>query len=377
LTAWGLALAVAIVAGPIAVMVLGLVVFPIDFIAKMLGLGRAGGLATVYLRTAEAAFAPEGLPTWLPRIAVLVLGVFGLIAFAAAWMSANRRRLRGAFWWRLLRPPLSSAEALEHCWAAIWDLVRGAAPLEQPPPRELGRRYIELVGENIGQPRFRELLLAVHDLDAHRDLVFALVSESRRRQLVRRPTTEETTERQAEVFDLAGVARDYLVEVVGGALSVPVVTEPQSITFAPEAYWRGETHRVCDRPAAIARLVHECVELGAEQVVIVSAATETSGPHALTRPRLDGRGRYGEHLQSTEAATLRDVVRLASKGAVTLFTIRPTHNPVGPFDFAGGFDDRSDRRHPLDETMAMGYEDAYHQFIEPVVGGSGEQVGQS
>jgi len=27
--------------------------------------------------------------------------------------------------------------------------------------------------------------------------------------------------------------------------------------------------------------------------------------------------------------------------------------------------------------MSRGYEDAYHQFIEPVVGASGERVGQT
>ena len=59
-----------------------------------------------------------------------------------------------------------------------------------------------------------------------------------------------------------------------------------------------------------------------------------------------------------------------------IFTIRPVHNPIGPFDFSGGFDDRSHRRQPLDELMIRGYEDAYHQFIEPVVGASGERVGQ-
>ena len=54
-----------------------------------------------------------------------------------------------------------------------------------------------------------------------------------------------------------------------------------------------------------------------------------------------------------------------------IFTIRPAHNPIGPFDFAGGYDDRSHRRQGLGELMSRGYEDAYHQFIEPVVGASG------
>jgi hypothetical protein len=52
------------------------------------------------------------------------------------------------------------------------------------------------------------------------------------------------------------------------------------------------------------------------------------------------------------------------------------HNPIGPFDFAGGYDDRSHRRQGLGELMGRGYEDAYHQFIEPVVGASGERMEQ-
>ena len=64
-----------------------------------------------------------------------------------------------------------------------------------------------------------------------------------------------------------------------------------------------------------------------------------------------------------------------SRASARVFTIRPSHNPIGPFDFGGGYDDRSDRRQPLDELMSRGYEDAYHQFIEPVVGASGERVG--
>ncbi len=38
-----------------------------------------------------------------------------------------RRRVRGPFWWRAIRAPLSSAEATAHTWHAMWDLVRGAA----------------------------------------------------------------------------------------------------------------------------------------------------------------------------------------------------------------------------------------------------------
>ena len=255
----------------------------------------------------------------------------------------------------------------------MWDLVRGATQLKQPTPAELGRRYMEMLTENIGQPGFRELLVVVHDVDAHRDLIFALVGEDRRRDLIRRPTSDAADVRRAEVFDLATVARDHLPDAVAAALTIPLATEWHRVTFAPDAYWRGETHRLCDRPSSVIRLIDELIDLGVEQIVLVSAAPESRGPHALAAARLDGRGRLGEYLQSTEASIVRDAT--TTTGGVRIFTVRPSHNPIGPFDFDGGYDDRSHRRQGLGELMSRGYEDAYHQFVEPVVGASGERVG--
>jgi hypothetical protein len=57
-----------------------------------------------------------------------------------------------------------------------------------------------------------------------------------------------------------------------------------------------------------------------------------------------------------------------------IFLICPAHNAVGPFDFTGAYDQASDRRQTLTELMERGYEDAYRQFIEPVVGASGEHL---
>ena len=60
--AWALAASVAIVALPTAAVAVGLVVFPIDFLLKMVGAGGAAGLVGAYLRFADAAFAPDMLP---------------------------------------------------------------------------------------------------------------------------------------------------------------------------------------------------------------------------------------------------------------------------------------------------------------------------
>ena len=370
-----LGVSLAVVAVPIAAVALGLIVFPIDFVLKMIGVGGAAGLVAAYLHLAQAAFAPEALPTWLPRVVLLVLGGAGIVAAVDGWFGggAASRRSLGAAWWRTLRAPMSSSQAIDHCWRVMWDLVRGATQLKGPTPAELGRRYVEMLSENIGQPGFRELIVTVHDADAHRDLLFALVGEDRRRDLIRRSTSEAADGRRAEVFDLAGVARDHLPDAVAAALTIPLATEWHRVTFAPDGYWRGETHRLCDRPAALIRLIDELIDLEVAQIVLVSAAPELPGPHALASPRLDGRSRLGEYLQSSEASVVRDATTTTE--GVRIFTIRPSHNPLGPFDFAGGYDDRSHRRQGINELISRGYEDAYHQFIEPVVGASGDKVG--
>jgi hypothetical protein len=361
----------ALVAVPIAAVAVGLMVFPIDFVLKMVGVDRAGGLVHAYLTQAEDAFAPTALPTWLPRLVLLVLGSAAIVALVDG-LRTWKRPVRGATWWHMVRAPLSAREAADHCWQTLWELLRGAVKLRTPAPSELARRYTELLAENIGQPGFRELVIATHDVDAQRDLIFALVGEDRRRDLIRRSTTRAAEARRAEVFDLNGVARDYLPDAVTAALTVPLVTDWHSMTFAADGYWRGETHRLCDRPASLIRLIDELIELGAEQIVLVSAAPEAPGPHALTAPRIDGRGRLGEYVQSSEAAVVRDATTTTE--GVRIFTIRPAHNPIGPFDFGTGYDDLSRRRPVMSELMSQGYEDAYHQFIEPVVGASGDRL---
>ena len=374
--AGAVALAAIVVAVPLAALVLGLAVFPLDFVARMLGAGGtdgAGGLAGAYLQIARAAFSPDALPTWLPRIVVLVIGGAVTVVVCWAWVSHGARRRRGPVWWRLMPPPLARAEAVEHCWRVMWNLLRGAAQVKQPRAADVGRSYTELLAENLGQPGFRELLIAVHDLDTHRDLLFALVAESRRRDLFRRATIQEADERRADVLELHGVAREYLSDALAAALAIPLATAVHSLTFEADSFWCGESHRLCDRPGAVTRLLEELAGLGVEQAILVSAAPESTRPHALVAPRLDWRALAGECLQSTEAAAIRDLMR--AKRPPRLFAIRPGHNPIGPFDFGGGYDDASDRPQPLAELMSRGYEDAHQQFIEPVLAASGDGVG--
>jgi hypothetical protein len=131
---------------------------------------------------------------------------------------------------------------------------------------------------------------------------------------------------------------------------------------------------MCQRPGSVSRLFEELAGAGVSQLVVVTAVSASSAPHRLRVPRLDARSRLGEFVAAAEAAALRDAMDHALLRFDSVYVICPSHNPVGPFDFNGAYDEASDRRHSTLELMERAYEDAYHQFIEPVVGASGEQI---
>jgi hypothetical protein len=111
-----------------------------------------------------------------------------------------------------------------------------------------------------------------------------------------------------------------------------------------------------------------------EQVIVVNAVHARMTPHKLTVPSVDVRHRLGDAIAAMEAATLRDALSAEWQGFQAVYTIAPAHNPVGPFDVIGAYDQTSDRHQALAEVIERGYEDARRQFIEPVVGASGEHL---
>lgn len=354
---------------PLVFLALGLGVYFVGLLLGMAGLAAGADLMARYAGALSAAFSPGALPTWLPRlialaviITLVVLVVGGVIAARATPL---RRRSRGPGAWALLGAPLDATRATRHFVSGLWDLLKGGASIKAPQAADLSRRFGELLSDNLGQPGFCELLLTAHDLDARRDLVFGLVREPYRRALF--PPPGSAGPRRAEAFDLSGLARDHLVDALRASLSIPGLTEPVLLRFAPEAYWRGEAHRLVDRPGSLGRLLEEAAAAGAEQLIIVTAAPEPPGPHELGRPRLDPMGRLSEHAAALEAAAVRDAVMHLQHRFRAVYEIRPVHNPIGALDLRGAYDERSDREQPLAELIERGYADAYHQFIEPVV----------
>ncbi len=377
---WALLGAAAAIALPIALLAIAVLVAVAGLFLTLVGLSATAATITAgFNRWIESIFSPGVLPAIVPRLVLFAI-LLGLLALATSLVvgmarARARRRQRRGLLWRLVGAPLSGVRILDRTASELWKLIRGAAPLASPAPPELARKYVELLTENLGQPGFRELLLTVHDEDARRDLVFALLRDAHRSRFFARPGgTEAAANRHVEAFDLGGVARDHVFDALAGALAVPIATEPHLITFSPEGPWRGETHRVCDRPGALSRLLEEVAAAGAEQVILLTAAPPPARPHELSAGRADLRGRAGEQLAAFETAGVRDVLEQFAGRFARLFVIRPAHNPLGPLDFGGVYDERSDRVHALGELADRGYEDAYRQFIEPIVGASGERM---
>src|SRR5262249_36214747 len=146
------------------------------------------------------------------------------------------RRTVGGWWWRLLGAPLDASAARTLVARAIWDLIRGAAPIKPPDNPALGRRYAEVLVESLVQPGFRELMMVVTDVDTRSDIVAAMLREPYRREFTARRAGRE---QGAEILDLAGLGRDHALDVVAGALTLPLGTDPYLVTFGRDSYWRG------------------------------------------------------------------------------------------------------------------------------------------
>ena len=302
------------------------------------------------------------LPPAFSRIAILTWALL-----VACWVGAvvlqerrapARRRASGSWLWRIFGAPIEAQRARDLFTGTLRALLHG-------------RGYAEVLNEGLGQPGFRELVVIATDLDARRDVVAALLRDPYRGEFF---APRPDRERRAEVLDLAGSGGPQVLEIVGGALTPPLGSEPQLLTFARDSFWRGETHRLCDRPAAVSRLLEELAAAGASQAIIVSAVAPATTPHRLSAARLDFRHRLGEALAAGEAAALRDAMEMARLRFDGVYLICPAHNPVGAFDFGGAYDEASDRTQDVAELLERAYEDAYRQFIDPVVGASGEHL---
>lgn len=374
IVAWMGAALIAVLLIPLLVLLAGLLVFLIGFFLEMVQVSQGASMIAAYSAWLQAAFSGTGLPTVVPRAVTIVLaatiGVVGVSAFLAGRV-AGSRRMQGGWWWRMAGAPLDARATADRFADALWELIRGAAPLARPARPALGRRFSEVLVENLGQPGFRELLLVATDLDARRDIVAALLTDPYRQEFL---APRVGVDRRSEVLDLTGVGRDHAFDIIAAGLTPPLVSDPHLLTFASDSFWRGETHRMCDRPGALQRLLEEVAAAGARQVVIVSGIAPAAAPHRLRAARVDMRGRFGDFQAAAEAVALRDAIEATRIFFESVYVVQPAHNAIGAYDLGGAYDEGSDRLMQVPELAERAYEDTYRQFIEPVVGASGEQI---
>ena len=373
---WALAICFAVLSVPVLVQVLAALLYPFAYAVQLSGLDRDGRIARAFVQTVAATFNHTLFAQVIPRVAVLsLLGAALFLAgeYVLRIRRRARRRVEGRPWWVALGAPLDARQAAAHFAQAFWS-GPAAGGTHTTDRRELSRRYVEMIGEGLGQPGSAELLFVVHDLDTRRDLVFAALQDAWRRRFF---TDDAEGARTDEVIDLLGAGRDLAMDGLSAALAVPFASEPHAMTFPLDGAWRGETHLLADRPEGLVRLLEEVSAAGAEQVILVSAASPLAGPHGLAPRRADPRAWLGQAIAGHESASVRDASTAFFDRFTSVYHVQPVHNPHGPFDLAGVHDARSDRHAALGELVRRGYDDAYAQFIVPVVGGSAEGLEQS
>lgn len=375
--AWMLGLAFATTLLPVAALAMAAVVFPVGYFLILIGVEAGANLSAAYGDWLRTVFAPSILPVYVPRLVVIavasLLALLTLDAIERALRQRGRRTAGGGLWWRLIGAPIDQAQAMAWFSGGLWQILHGSR-VQRPGNDELGRRYAELLEENLGQPGFRELLMLVHDVDARRDVAFALLAEPFRSEYLRGQPGPDAAARPLETVDLAGDARRHALDGFAAALCLPVATEPHLVTFAPESAWQGETHRFCDRPESTARLLEEVARAGVQQAVLVSSLPSAARPHDLGSGRRDIHGRAGEYVLGVETVALQEAIDTRRELFESLFEVRPAHNPVGSFDMAGCYDERSDRTQTLAELVERGYQDGFRQFVDAVLGASGELI---
>ena len=84
---------------------------------------------------------------------------------------------------------------------------------------ELGRRYAEMLGDNLEQPGFREVLLAIHDIDGRRDLVGGLLAGDA--QAAFQARRGGLGPREAEVVDWTSPQRALVADFLQASLRLP------------------------------------------------------------------------------------------------------------------------------------------------------------
>jgi hypothetical protein len=345
-----LGMSFAIFALPVLLGLLLGALFPLLLIADRVFSGVASkALALLWV-------APEALSG--PYLAAQAVPVFALAMLAIVGMGAlylrDRRRLAEAF-----ESFLDASPGLGRLRRGLWDIARGAALSASPPSEaELGRRYVALLAENLGQPGFRELVVRAADLDRGDALAFAVLHDDP-------GTSRGRTGTLAGAVDLKVPGHEALFfDAIATGLLSPMAMPVRRVSFPKGAIHAGETHRLTDATLAPGSGISEALAAGAEQVILVMGVPEAAAPLARRRgprARVDAVLRMLERQSAGEIDVHREI---------DLWVIRPEGRALGPTELDGARDPVTEVRQTTDDLLEAGFRDAYRQFVEPVVGQS-------
>jgi hypothetical protein len=330
--------------------------------------------------------APEALSG--PYLAAQAVPVFALAMLAIGGGGAlylrDRRRFAEAF-----ESFLDASPGLGRLRRGLWDIARGAAPSGSPPSEaELGRRYVALLAENLGQPGFRELVVRAADLDRGDALAFAVLHDD--------PGPSRGRIRALPgAVDLKVPGHEALFfDAIATGLLSPMAMPVRRVSFPKGGVHGGETHRLTDATLAPGSGISEALAVGAEQVILVTGVPEAAAPLSRRRgplARVDAALRMLERQSAGEIDVTERVNRivgtLGHRGAtgrgawedpatgkvfheVDLWVIRPEGRALGPAELDGARDPVTEVRQTTDDLLEAGFRDAYRQFVEPVVGQS-------
>lgn len=368
----------AIIALPVLLGLLLGLLFPLLLIADRVSPGIASrGLSLLWV-------APEALSG--PYLAAQAVPVFALallaLAAAGALYLRDRRRIAEAF-----EALLDAKPGLERLKRSTWQIARGVALSGGPPSdAELGRRYVALLADNLGEPGFRELVLRAADLDRGEAISFALLRD--KGSLV--PRREGSL---SAFVDLRAPGLDGLFfDALGTGLLCSTALPLRRVSFPKGSVHAGETHRLTDATFAAGCGIAEALAAGAEQVIVVTGVPETDTPLARRRgplARLDATVRALERRATDEIAATERLNRIVATlghrdasgrrtwedpatgrlyGEVDVWVIRPERRALGPMELDGARDPATEVLASPDDLLELGFRDAYRQFIEPVVG---------
>jgi len=350
--------------------------FPVLLIADRVSSGIASKALGLLWVAPEALSGPYLAAQAVPVFALAMLAVVG----AGTVYAIDRRRFAEAF-----ETFLDASPGLDRLRRGLWEIARGAALSGKPPSEaELGRRYVALLSENLGEPGFRELVLRATDLDRGSALAFAVLRE---------PVAASRGKDVGEVVDLKADGHEVLLfDAVATGILGPVGMPLRRVSFPRGAIHAGETHRLTDATLVAGSGLREAVDAGAEQVIVVTGVAETRVPLARRRGPLARADAVVRALEAQAAGDVAAAERLnrmvgtlghrgpTGRGAwedpatgrtyreIDLWVIRPERRALGPMELDGARDPVSEVRQTTDDLLELGFRDAYGQFVEPVVG---------